>query len=356
MLSKALRGFLIAVLPVLISGCNLTVLSPSGDIARQQGNLVIISTVLMLLIIVPVMALTAVFAWKYRASNTQAKYEPEWDHSTGLELLIWSAPLLIIIALGAITWITTHTLDPFRPISRISHTQALAADVQPLRVQAVALDWKWLFIYPDYGIATVNEMAAPIDRPIKIQITASTVMNAFYIPELAGMIYAMPAMETQLHAVINKPGVYEGMSSNYSGAGFSGMHFKFYGQSAADFNAWVLKNRASTLTLDREDYIALEKPSERDPVRRYGTVDPSLYDAIVNLCVDRNKMCQRDMATIDAKGGLGEAGIYNLGRLRYDLPRARGGNVALTRDYVLALCTVDRSGGTATDFSPLTAR
>src|SRR5262249_44181309 len=222
---------ILALLPLAasLSGCDFVVLAPAGDIAAQQRDLVVISTVLMLLIVVPVMALTALFAWRYRQSNAAARYEPEWDHSTKLELVIWSAPLLIIVCLGALTWMGTHLLDPYRSISRIATDRPVDTARAPLAVDVVALDWKWLFIYPDYGIATVNELAAPVDRPIDFHITASSVMNSFYIPALAGQIYAMPGMETSLHAVINKEGTYRGFSANYSGAGFSGMRFAFEG-------------------------------------------------------------------------------------------------------------------------------
>ncbi|HKB52876.1 MAG TPA: ubiquinol oxidase subunit II, partial [Ramlibacter sp.] len=173
-------------------------MKPHGDIAVQQAHLIVTSTVLMLLIIVPVMIVTLVFAFRYRQSNTQAPYTPDWDHSTRLELLIWGAPLLIIIALGTITWISTHQLDPYRPLDRIDARRPVAANVQPLVVDVVALDWKWLFLYPEQGVATVNEMAAPVDRPIEFHITASNMMNSFYIPALAGQVYAMPGMETRL--------------------------------------------------------------------------------------------------------------------------------------------------------------
>ena len=143
----------------------MVVLHPAGDIAVQQRDLLLVSTALMLLIIIPVMALTALFAWRYRASNKDATYEPEWHHSTGLEVAIWSAPLAIIVALGALTWISTHVLDPYRPIARISPTQAMPANAEPLEVDVVALDWKWLFIYPKLGIATVNELATPVNTP-----------------------------------------------------------------------------------------------------------------------------------------------------------------------------------------------
>jgi cytochrome o ubiquinol oxidase subunit 2 len=255
---------------------------PAGAVASQQGHLIVVATVLMLLVIIPVMALTVLFAWRYRKSNTRATYLPDWDHSTQLELVIWAAPLLIIIALGAVTWISTHTLDPYRPLRRIDATHAVSPDMKPLTVEVVALDWKWLFIYPEQGIATVNELAAPVNVPIEFKITASTVMNSFFIPSLAGQIYAMPGMETQLHAVMNQAGEYDGFSANYSGAGFSDMHFKFHGLSAAEFDRWVQEAKASGKTLDRPRYLELERPSEREPVQRYAAVSAGLYEAILD--------------------------------------------------------------------------
>jgi cytochrome o ubiquinol oxidase subunit 2 len=298
--SIARRGLFL--LPfALLSGCNMVVLNPSGDIAVQQGRLLVASTLLMLLIIVPVIILTLLFAWRYRKNNTTAKYDPDWDHSTMLELIIWGAPLLIIIAIGLLTWVGTHLLDPYRPLQRLDANRPLPTELKPLDVQVVALDWKWLFIYPEQGIATVNELVTPVDVPVRFSITASTVMNSFYIPALAGQIYAMPGMDTKLHAVINKPGEYEGFSANYSGAGFSHMRFKYHGVSAADFGNWVQKTRAGGGDLSRAGYLTLEKPSERDPVRRYGAVAPGLYDAIVNRCVDPAAVCMNQMMAADAE-------------------------------------------------------
>jgi cytochrome o ubiquinol oxidase subunit 2 len=262
--------------------------------------LVLVSTLLMLLIIVPVIALTLIFAWRYRKNNTAARYEPDWDHSTKLELVIWGAPLLIIIALGLLTWISTHLLDPYRPLERLDANRMLAAEVKPLEVQVVALDWKWLFIYPEQGIATVNELATPVDVPVRFKITASSYMNSFYIPALAGQIYAMPGMQTTLNAVINKAGEYEGFSANYSGAGFSHMRFKYHGMNDADFAAWVKKVKAGG-ELGRDGYLALEKPSERDPVRYYGKITPpNLFDAIVNRCVAEGAVCMDKMMSADS--------------------------------------------------------
>jgi cytochrome o ubiquinol oxidase subunit 2 len=307
-------------LALLTSGCNWVVMSPSGDIAVQQRDLVLIATGLMLLIIVPVIVATLFFAFHYRHSNKEARYEPKWDHSVGLELMIWGAPLLIIIALGALTWTSTHLLDPYRPLGRIKpDTPTLANNVpvgnlvdnqqqangagKPLEVQVVALDWKWLFIYPEYGIATVNELAAPVDRPIRFQLTSSSVMNAFYIPALAGMIYTMPGMQTTLNAVINKPGNYEGFSSNYSGAGFSGMRFRFHGVDNAGFDAWVGQVKQRGGGLNRASYLQLEKPSEKVPVRYYNAVQPDMFKLVVEQCVQPGKVCMSQMMHGGKNGG-----------------------------------------------------
>lgn len=337
---------LLALLPVLalLGGCNFVVLSPAGDIAARQRDLVVISTALMLLIIVPVMVATVVFAWRYRAGNEKARYEPDWNHSTGLELVIWAAPLLIIICLGALTWMGTHLLDPYRKLDQIAKGRPVPAEAQPLQVEVVALDWKWLFIYPDYGIASVNELAAPTDRPIHFRITSATVMNSFYIPALAGQIYAMAGMQTRLHAVVNEPGNYVGFSANYSGAGFSGMRFRFKGLDEAGFEGWIGQARAAGTRLDRPAYLALEKPSENVPVRRYGAVEARLFDAIVNMCVEPGKMCMSEMMALDARGGLGLAGIPITLPLAHD-KFARRGSAVLGEEpsFVASVCSVEEA-------------
>ena len=312
----------------VLGGCNAVLLAPAGDVAVQQRNLLIASTGLMLIIILPVMALTLFFAWHYRASNESAAYDPDWHHSTALEVVIWSAPLLIIIALGALTWMGTHLLDPYRPIDRIDAKRTVADGVRPLTVEVVALDWKWLFIYPDQGIATVNELAAPVDVPISFRITSSAVMNSFFIPALAGQIYAMPGMETKLHAVVNEAGVYDGFSANYSGAGFSHMDFKFHGLSRAAFDEWVAKAKGSGSSLDRAVYAQLQKPSEAEPVHYYASVESGLYDAVLNLCTAPGKMCMNEMMHIDATGGGGRDSETNRQRLIYDGARLKEGNEA----------------------------
>ena len=169
---RLLTVVLLLLFGPLLGGCDMIVMKPFGDIASQQADLILISTILMLLIIVPVMALTVFFAWKYRESNKDADYAPDWDHSARLEVVIWSAPLAIIIALGTITWISTHKLDPYRPLERIDAQRPIPAGTKPLVVEVVALDWKWLFIYPELGVATINELAAPVDVPISFKITS----------------------------------------------------------------------------------------------------------------------------------------------------------------------------------------
>ncbi|RWA51912.1 cytochrome ubiquinol oxidase subunit II [Cupriavidus sp. UYMSc13B] len=291
-----------AVMLACLAGCNAVLLAPSGDMAVRQRDLIIIATCLMLLIIVPVITLTLLFAWRYRESATDAPYNPDWDHSTVLELAIWAAPLLIIIALGAVTWVSTHQLDPYRPLTRLEPGRPVPADVKPLTVEVVAMDWKWLFLYPEQGIATVNELAAPVDRPIAFRITATSVMNAFFVPSLAGMVYAMPGMETKLHAVINKSGVYEGFSANYSGAGFSHMRFKFHGLSNEDFERWIQQVKSSGQGLSTDTYLKLAQPSEREAVQRYANVAPGLYDLILNRCVGGGP-CMADTMALDRSRG-----------------------------------------------------
>lgn len=296
---------------MLLSGCELTVLNPSGDIAAQQGDLIIYATVLMLIVIIPVTALTIFFAYQYRDSNEDATYEPDWDHSVSLEIVVWSVPLAIIICLAGLTWVATHRLEPYDDLSRISETKPIDPTVEPLEVQVVALDWKWLFIYPEYGIATVNEAAAIVDRPVEWKITSATVMNAFYIPEMAGMIYAMAGMETELNAVINEEGVFPGFSANYSGIGFSHMNFDFHGLDEAGFDAWVQKVRDSGDILDREAYISLEKTSVDHPTEYYDSVEQGLWDKILNLCAGEDQICRNDMMMVDALGGGGIEGLFS---------------------------------------------
>lgn len=296
---------------VVLTGCQYVVMDPSGDVASQQADLIIYSTVLMLIVIVPVMALTVFFAYRYRASNTKATYDPDWDHSISLEIVVWSVPLAIIICLAGLTWVATHRLEPYNPLTRISETQPIDEEVAPLVIQVASMDWKWLFIYPEQGIATVNEVAAVVDRPVRFEITSTTVMNSFYVPALAGQIYAMAGMQTELNAVINEPGTYEGFSANYSGAGFSQMRFDFHGLSSEEFDAWVEQVQAEGDLLDRDTLTVLDEKSIDHPVTYFSTLEDGLWEKIVNMCIAEGTLCQHDMMMVDALGGGGIDGLYS---------------------------------------------
>ncbi|MEM1272358.1 MAG: ubiquinol oxidase subunit II [Pseudomonadota bacterium] len=303
-------GLLVGTL-IALSGCNLTLLNPAGDVAAQQGDLIVYATVLMLIVILPVMALTVFFAFKYRGSNKDATYEPDWDHSVSLEIVIWAVPLAIIICLAGLTWVATHRLDPYQELRRISEDIPIDPEVDPLVIQVVSLDWKWLFIYPEYGVASVNEVAAIVDRPVEWRLTSATVMNAFYIPDMAGMIYAMAGMETELNAVINAPGQFEGFSANYSGVGFSHMRFVFHGMGQDDFDAWVETVRGADEVLDQDAYLDLEIPSVGHAIEHYSQVEDGLWSRILNMCVGDDRLCLNDMMMVDALGGGGIEGLFN---------------------------------------------
>lgn len=265
----------------------------------------------MLIVILPVMALTVFFAIHYRASNKKARYEPEWDHSISLEMVVWSVPLAIITCLAGLTWVATHRLDPYEPVRRISAEKPADPELDPLVVQVVALDWKWLFIYPEYGVATVNEVAAIVDRPVEFQLTSDTVMNSFYVPALSGMIYAMAGMQTELNAVINEAGTYKGFSANYSGEGFSQMRFEFHGMTPEDFGIWIEDINENGDYLSEEDYLKLAKPSVGNPVEYYNSIEAGLWNKVVNMCVGGEELCRDDMMMVDALGGGGLEGLFN---------------------------------------------
>jgi cytochrome o ubiquinol oxidase subunit 2 len=264
---------LMAMMPM--SGCTLELLDPKGSVGEQERHLILIALGVMLLVVAPVIVLTLVFFWRYRETNTAAKYSPKWAHSTKIEVVVWTIPVIIVVSLAVMIWETTHKLDPYRPI------EPVVADKPPVRVEVVALNWKWLFIYPDYQVATVNRLVLPVDTPVEFKITAESLMNAFFIPQLGSMVYAMSGMQTRLHLIANETGTYAGMSSAYSGAGFSDMHFKAHVTSQPDFDKWVREAQAVPDTLDAPTYVALEKPGTGAPVAIYANVMPGLFDAIV---------------------------------------------------------------------------
>lgn len=277
---KKLKVALIVVLLLIVAALtalyiynnNIAVLNPKGFISVQQRELIIITSLLMLIVVVPVFILTFVITRKYRASNTKSKYDPNWGHSNLAEILWWGVPTVIIVLLAIVTWKTTHELNPFNPIE---------TDKKPLKIQAVALNWKWLFIYPEQGVASINYVQFPAGIPLNFEITADAPMNSFWIPQLGGQIYAMPAMRTQLHLLANEPGTFRGSSANLSGKGFAGMVFTAKSTSEEEFNDWVEAVKRSSGQLDLNEYNQLVEPSEYNPVTTYVLRKSDLFDYII---------------------------------------------------------------------------
>lgn len=265
----------------LLAGKNIAVLNSAGTIADQERRLLIFASLLSLVIVLPVFTLTFYIAWKYRASNKKAKYEPDWDRDKRIEGLWWGVPLALIAILSVITWSSSHQLDPFRPI---------VSDKKPLEVQVVALQWKWLFIYPEQNIATVNYVQFPEDRPVTFTITSDAPMNSFWIPQLGGQIYAMSGMSTKLHLMADQPGEFRGSSANISGEGFADMVFTAKSTTEDEFNQWIgdikdyNESQVSPIYtfLGRNGYQALARPSTLAAPQYYRLVEPGLYDEIVD--------------------------------------------------------------------------
>jgi cytochrome o ubiquinol oxidase subunit II len=259
-------------LAVFFAGSDIPVLEPKGTIAEQQRDLIVFATLLSLVVILPVFVLTFYIVWKYRASNKKAKYSPDWDRNKKLELTWWGIPCVIILVLAVVAWKTSHSLDPFKPIE---------SDKRPMTIQVIALQWKWLFIYPEQRIATVNYVQFPEDTPIRFAITADAPMNSFWIPSLGGQVYAMAGMKTELHLMADRPGEYNGSSANISGEGFAGMKFKAVSRTEDGFTQWVqsVKQKSPTvLTID--EYNKLAAPSKNNKVAYYAS-DGGLHDTVI---------------------------------------------------------------------------
>lgn len=247
---------------------------PKGLIAADEKNIMIFAMLIMLTVVIPVILLTLLFAWRYRASNTKATYRPEWAHSILIEIICWSIPMIIIAILAVITWSSSHQLDPYRPL--------IIGNKEPIEIEVIALDWKWLFIYPKEQIATVNFVQFPVNTPIKFLITSEGPMNSFLIPQLAGQIYAMAGMQGTLYLAADSTGDYMGISANFSGRGFSDMKFIARASSIENFNKWVasIKNSGSPV-LTIEQYQLLAKPSRGNSVINYSSVNPTLFETIL---------------------------------------------------------------------------
>ena len=274
-LGHAWRLGLLSLIGIL-SGCDWVIFNPKGQIGQDEKDLLITAVLLMLLVVIPVIVMTVMFAWKYRAS-VKARYEPNWAHSTAVEVVVWSIPCLIIIVLSVLTWRSTHELDPYKPLVSVK---------KPITIEAVSMDWKWLFIYPELGIATVNEIAFPLNTPVDFKITSDSVMNSFFIPQLGSQIYSMAGMVTSLHLIANEAGQYAGISANYSGHGFSKMRFTARALAQqSDFDQWVATVKSSQTVLDAERLKTLEanrNVEEVYPVTYYGHVDNDIFASIVD--------------------------------------------------------------------------
>jgi cytochrome o ubiquinol oxidase subunit 2 len=269
---RLIRGVLATSGGLLAAGCNRGILDPVGPIAAQEKQLLINSTAIMLAIIIPTIIATIAFAWWFRRGNTKAKYLPEWEYSGAVELVVWSIPALTVMLLGGIAWIGSHDLEPSKP---------LQSSVQPVRVDVVSLDWKWLFIYPDQGVATVNQLVVPAGVPVSFRLTSGTVWNVFFVPQVGTMIYTMPRMTTRLNLQADRQGVYDGLSAHFSGDGFSGMRFRTHVLPPQQFAAWAQGARGKGRALDGRTYAELEKPSSYVKPTTYGAVAPNLFEAIV---------------------------------------------------------------------------
>jgi len=262
----------VALAALYISNHSIAVLDPKGMIGEKERDLIITASLLMLIVVVPVFILTLAFAWKYRVSNGKARHDPDWEHNYIAEYCWWGVPFVIIVILAIITWKSSHELNPFSPIE---------SNKKPLAIQVVALDWKWLFIYPEQGIATVNFVQFPEKTPLSFEITADAPMNSFWIPQLGGQIYAMPAMRSKLNLIANEIGSYRGASANISGEGFAGMKFVAKSSSQEDFDQWVQSIKQSSSYLDLSEYNQLVNPSSYNPVAYYILGQKDLFDRIM---------------------------------------------------------------------------
>lgn len=279
-MKKAFKIIIIALLLIAaaaisilyIQNNNIAVLEPKGMIGIKEKDLIITSSLLMLIVVIPVLILTWIFAWKYHEKNEKARHAPDWEHNAIAEYCWWGVPIVIISILAVITWKSSHELNPFKPIE---------SNKKALTIQVVALQWKWLFLYPEQGIATLGYVEFPAQTPIHFEVTADAPMNSFWIPQLGGQIYAMPAMRSQLHLIADEEGIFRGASANFSGTGFAGMTFTAKATSEAEFDAWVKSGQSAGQVLNMQQYNDLVKPSANNPTATYVLQQRDLFDQIL---------------------------------------------------------------------------
>jgi cytochrome o ubiquinol oxidase subunit 2 len=270
--SKPVRSLSLGVAPLLLGGCHLAVLSPAGPIGEAERTILLDALTIMLAIVLPTLVATLAFAWRFRASNTHARHLPTWAYSGRVELIVWSIPALVVFFLGGVAWIGSQELDPARPLD---------SSAKPLEIQVVSLDWKWLFIYPEQGVGSVNQLVVPAGVPLHFQITSASVFNVFFVPRLGSEIYSMYGMMTQLNLQADRPGIYPGLSAHFSGDGFSDMAFEVQAVTPEQFSAWASVVRTSGPELDDAAYHGLLKQSQNVRPYTYRTVQHGLFDDIV---------------------------------------------------------------------------
>jgi cytochrome o ubiquinol oxidase subunit 2 len=263
---------LIATFIFVTQGRDIPVLNPQGEIANQQYILILITVALGVLVVIPVFILLFTIAWRYRAGNKKAKYDPDLEGNRGLEILWWGIPCVIILALAVITHISTHALDPYKE---------LQSDKPPVKVQVIALEWNWLFIYPDHKTATLNFMNIPEDTPVNLSLTSDAPMNSFWVPALAGQVYTMSGMATKLHLMADKPGTYNGTTANISGEGYADMRFKVNSMTERDFASWAKTAATSQNALNTETYETIAEPKKDRAETTYTLKTPSLFDDVI---------------------------------------------------------------------------
>jgi cytochrome o ubiquinol oxidase subunit 2 len=284
-------GLAVALAAWYLSRANIPVLEPKGSIGNKERNLMIFTVLLGLVVVVPVFVMATVIAWRYREGNTKTahKYAPDWDHNRAAEFTWWAIPIAIITVLSVVTWTSTYALDPWKP---------LASHAKPMTIQVVSLDWKWLFIYPEQHVASVNFVQFPTNTPVNFAITSDSVMNSFWVPQLGGQMYSMPGMLTQLHLSADVMGDYAGSSANISGEGFAGMKFTARASSQADFNKWLREAKKSSAVLSQDTYTQLAKPSKNNQPSYYANVQNGLYDTIMMKYMTPSHMSHSDDTTM----------------------------------------------------------
>jgi cytochrome o ubiquinol oxidase subunit 2 len=266
-----LRAISLTCAASLLASCNEGVLDPHGPVGKAERVILYNSTAIMLAVVIPVIVLTLVFAWWFRARNGRAQYRPDWEYSGRIEMIIWSIPALVILFLGGIAWTASHDLDPPAP---------LADAKAPLDIEVISLDWRWLFVYPHEGIASLNRLVVPAGVPLRFRLTSTTVMNSFFVPQLGSQIYAMPNMVTRLNLEADQSGTFEGLSAQFSGDGFSDMRFDLVATDAQAYEKWVNDAKAQGGVLDAKTFEDLVKPAKADGVQTYSQVSDGLFDRV----------------------------------------------------------------------------